>query len=63
MANDEVKQDILRELNEKWDNITEGNYVFISALEKINLEELRNIILKKVREIYAVRYPYKTLLY
>ncbi len=60
---DETKQDILNELHEKWNNITEGNCVFISALEKTNLEELRNFILNKVREIYGIRYPYKTMLY
>ncbi len=59
----EVREDILRELHEKWNNITEGNCVFISALERTNLDELRNIILNKVREIYAIRYPYKTMLY
>lgn len=60
---DEIKTDILRELHEKWNNITEGNCVFISALEKTNLEELRNVILQKVRDMYTIRYPYKTLLY
>jgi GTP-binding protein HflX len=60
---DEIKDDIRREINEKWHNTTQGNCVFISALEKQNLEELRNIILQKVRDMYAVRYPYKTLLY
>jgi GTP-binding protein HflX len=60
---EEVKTDILRELHEKWNNITEGNCVFISALEKINLEELRNVILQKVRDMYTIRYPYKTMLY
>ncbi len=60
---EEVKADILRELHEKWHNITEGNCVFISALEKTNLEELRNIILQKVRDMYTIRYPYKTMLY
>lgn len=59
----EVKEDILRELHEKWNNITEGNCVFISALEKLNLEKLRETILEKVREMYSVRYPYKTMLY
>ena len=59
----EVKEDILRELHEKWDNLTEGNFIFISALEKTNLEALRNLILEKVRNLYAIRYPYKTLLY
>jgi GTP-binding protein HflX len=60
---EEVRTDILRELDEKWNNITEGNCVFISALEKTNLEELRNVILQKVRDMYAIRYPYKTMLY
>ena len=60
---DDVKTDILRELHEKWNNITEGNCVFISALEKTNLELLRNTVLEKVREMYAIRYPYKTMLY
>ena len=60
---DEVKTDILNELHEKWNNITEGNCVFISALEKTNMDELRNVILQKVRDLYVIRYPYKTLLY
>ena len=60
---EEVRTDILRELHEKWNNITEGNCVFISALEKTNLEELRNVILQKVRDMYVIRYPYKTMLY
>lgn len=60
---DEIKDDIRREINEKWHNTTQGNCVFISALEKQNLEELRNIILQKVREMYAIRYPYKTIHY
>ncbi|MGN6618280.1 MAG: GTPase HflX [Ilyomonas sp.] len=56
----EVKQEILRELREKWEHLTEGNCVFISATEKINVDALREFILSKVREMYRVRYPYKT---
>lgn len=58
---EEVKLDITRELHEKWNNITEGNCIFISALEKINLEALRDFILSKVRELYKIRYSYKEL--
>lgn len=58
---DEIKQDILRELKEKWENFTLGNCVFISALEKRNIDELRKVILNKVRDIYTIRYPYKTV--
>ena len=56
---EEVKVEILRELKDRWQNETKGNCVFISAIEKTNVEELRQTILNKVREIYQVRYPYK----
>ncbi len=60
---DSVKQELLRDLKEKWDLVTNNNCVFISALEKNNLDALRDIILEKVREMYHIRYPYKTMLY
>ncbi|MGI8580794.1 MAG: GTPase HflX [Chitinophagaceae bacterium] len=56
---DDVKQQILRELKEKWERETNGNCVFISATQKQNVDGLRQTILNKVREIYQVRYPYK----
>ncbi len=55
----EVKEDILRELKERWQEETKGNCVFISALERKNMDVLRQTILNKVREMYQVRYPYK----
>jgi GTP-binding protein HflX len=55
-----VKKEILEDLHERWQRETDGNAVFISAIEKRNLELLRDTILKKVREMYRVRYPYKT---
>ena len=43
------------------ENETHGNAVFVvSATEKRNLEKLRQTILNKVREMYRIRYPYKT---
>jgi GTPase len=57
---EDTKKEILNDLKERWDNETEGNVVFISAIEKRNLEELRKAILDKVRELYKIRYPYKT---
>jgi GTP-binding protein HflX len=56
---DGVKEDILKELKERWQNETKGNCVFVSATEKTNLPELRQTILNKVREMYQIRYPYK----
>jgi len=55
-----VKQEILRELRERWENNTDGNCIFISATERMNVDELRKLILTKVRELYKERYPYKT---
>jgi GTP-binding protein HflX len=56
---EEVKQDILRELKERWVEETKGNCVFVSATEKRNLDGLRHTILNKVRDMYQIRYPYK----
>ncbi len=55
-----VKQEILRELREKWEHNTDGNCIFISATERMNVDGLRNLILSKVRELYKERYPYRT---
>lgn len=56
----DVKHEILRDLKEKWEHLTDNNCVFISALERTNIDGLRNFILNKVKEMYQVRYPYKT---
>ena len=56
---EEVKENILKELKERWQEETKGNCVFVSATERTNLESLRQTILNKVREMYQVRYPYK----
>jgi GTP-binding protein HflX len=55
----EIKQDLLNELKEKWKVQTEGNCVFISAIEKTNISELRQAVLNNVRTMYQIRYPYK----
>jgi GTPase len=56
----EVKQTIMQELYSKWENNTQNNCLFISATERLNIDELRQIILNKVKEMYSIRYPYKT---
>lgn len=55
-----AKQEILKDLRERWLRETSGNAVFISATERRNIDILRNTILEKVRLMYKVRYPYKT---
>jgi len=59
----DVKEQMLEELHGRWSEETHGNCVFISATERRNLDGLRNTILDKVRELYKVRYPYKTDFY
>ena len=56
-----TKNEILNDLEERWQRETHGNAVFISAIEKRNLELLRKKILDKVRALYKIRYPYKTV--
>ncbi|HMO32907.1 MAG TPA: GTPase HflX [Lacibacter sp.] len=58
-----VKEMILRELQERWENETQGHCVFVSALERQNVDELRFRILDQVKKMYQVRYPYKTAFY
>jgi len=56
----ETKHDILRQLEERWQITTGNNAVFISAVERTNLEKLRNCVVQEVKTLYKKRYPYKT---
>lgn len=55
-----TKKEILEDLYERWQRETNGNAVFVAAIERRNLDMLRKTILYKVRELYRIRYPYKT---
>ena len=54
----DVKKDLMQQLERRWDNLTHGNAMFISALELSNIERLRETLLDKVKELYEIRYPY-----
>jgi GTP-binding protein HflX len=60
---DHVKQELLQDLKDKWNLATEQNCVFVSAVEKMNIDELKEMMLERIRTQYKVRYPYKTMLY
>lgn len=60
---EEVKEEILRDLRQRWEEATHHQCVFVSATERQNLEGLRTLILEKVRDMYSIRYPYKTMIY
>jgi len=55
---EEVKEDLLKQLYRRWDNLTHGNALFISALELSNIERLKETLLHKIKELYGIRYPY-----
>lgn len=57
---EDTKKEILEDLYDRWNNETNGNAVFVAAIEKRNLDILRETILEKVRNLYKVRYPYKS---
>ena len=59
----EVKADLQKQLEKYWNNETQNNCIFVSATEKMNVDELRIMILDKVREMYGIRYPYKDIFY
>jgi len=56
----DTKMQLLAELKQRWANATQGNCIFISATEKQNIDELRKVLTDKIRELYRIRYPYKT---
>ncbi|MEI8074245.1 MAG: GTPase HflX [Bacteroidota bacterium] len=60
---DQVKEELLQDLKDKWNLATEQNCVFVSAVEKMNIDELKEMMLERIRTQYKVRYPYKTMLY
>ncbi|HSU27825.1 MAG TPA: GTPase HflX [Chitinophagaceae bacterium] len=55
-----TKKELLEDLQERWQRETGGHAVFVSALERRNLDLLRNSILDTVKKMYQKRYPYKT---
>lgn len=56
----EVRDGLLHELKNRWQNETQSRCVFVSATERREIDKLRISILNQVREMYTKRYPYKT---
>jgi GTP-binding protein HflX len=53
----------LDELKKSWMSRISCPCIFISATEKQNIDELREVLYKMVKEIHISRYPYDGLLY
>jgi len=60
---EEVKKDMLTQLESRWQQLTNNSAIFVSATERRNLDGLRNTILNKVKKLYQERYPYLTKFY
>ncbi len=60
-----LKENIsLDELRKSWMNrMNEDNCIFISAHEKLNIEELREKMYAQVKKIHITRFPYNDFLY
>lgn len=53
----------LDELKKTWMAKEHDNCLFISAKEKENIDEFREVLYKKVRELHVQKYPYNDFLY
>ena len=53
----------LEELKKTWMAKMQGDCLFISAKQKENIDELRDVLYQKVRELHVQKYPYNDFLY
>jgi GTPase len=60
---EEVKNDMLAQLEDRWQTLTNNSAIFVSATERRNMDGLRNTILSRVKKLYEERYPYLTKFY
>jgi len=59
----EVKNDMIAQLEDRWQTLTNNSAIFVSATERRNIDGLRNTILSRVKKLYEERYPYLTKFY
>lgn len=60
---EEVKKEMLAQLEVRWQQLTGNSAIFVSAIERRNIGGLRNTILSRVKKLYQERYPYLTKFY
>ena len=53
----------LEELMNTWMAKMNDNCFFISARNKLNIDEFKEVLYKKVRELHVQKYPYNDFLY
>jgi len=55
-----TKEELLKELKERWEGETQSVCVFMSATTRANVDGLRESLLSRVKELYQERFPYRT---
>jgi GTPase len=55
-----TKEELLKELKERWEAETQSVCVFVSATERANTDGLREVLISRVKELYKERFPYRT---
>ncbi len=53
----------LDELKDTWMGKMQGDCLFVSAREKLNIDTLREVLYQKVRQLHVQKYPYNDFLY
>ena len=53
----------LEDLKETWMSRLDLDSIFISALDKINFEDLKTLLYDRIKELHIKRYPYNNFLY
>ena len=53
----------LEELKRTWMNKMQDNCIFISAKKQININELKELLYERVKQIHVERFPYNDFLY
>ena len=54
-----TREELLKELKERWEIETQSVCVFMSATERSNVDGLRDSLLSRVKELYNERFPYR----
>jgi GTPase len=55
-----TREELLKELKERWEAETQSVCIFMSATERSNIDGLREALLSRVKELYKERFPYRT---
>jgi GTP-binding protein HflX len=55
-----TREELLKELKERWETETQSVCVFMSATERSNIDGLREALISRVKELYKERFPYRT---